>query len=224
MEEDLQKAPSVLEKPKKKTSGCLIVLIVLFVLFVLIAVAGYVGYKKIVQSTSNPMDVEIPYSMTDLEESFANTGSTGGMCLDCTDIVYGNPHEIETTFTNSQATAWLNFANHDFEYGELKNFQVRFTENKAELSAQFTYDGTTYPVYISGTGAKASTNSISGKLETLKVGGISLPNSVKPMVEKFLVELANGRLAELGDTLRIDVLEIKEGGLHFEGLAPSTFE
>jgi len=81
-----------------------------------------------------------------------------------------------------------------------------------------------YPVYISGTGAKASTNSISGKLETLKVGGISLPDSVKPMVEKILVELANGRLAELGDTLRIDVLEIKEGGLHFEGLAPSTFE
>ena len=224
MEEDLQKAPPVLEKPKKKTSGCLIVLIVLFFLFVLIAVAGYVGYKKIVQSTSNPMGVEIPYSMADLEEAFANTGSTGGMCLDCTDIVYGKPHEIKTTFTNSQATAWLNFANHDFEYGELKNFQVRFTENKAELSAQFTYDGTTYPVYISGTGAKASTNSISGKLETLKVGGISLPDSVKPMVEKILVELANGRLAELGDTLRIDVLEIKEGGLHFEGLAPSTFE
>lgn len=224
MEEEIQKETLVTEKPKKKSSGWLIVLIVFFLLIVLIGLAGYFGYKKIVQSTSNPMGTEIQYSMADLEEAFANTGSTGGMCLDCDEIKYGNPHEVKTTFTNSQATAWLNLAKHDFEYGDLKNIQVRFTENKAELSAQFTYNGTTYPVYISGTGAKASSNSISGKLDTLKVGGISLPDSVKPMVEKILVELANGKLAELGDTLRIDTVEIKEGGLHLEGLAPSTFE
>lgn len=224
MEEDVVKESPVLEKPKKKVSCFLIFFLVLLAIPILIGVVGYLGYKKIVSSTSSQIDLGVTYSMADLEESFNMTGSTGDMCLDCKNIKYGNPHPVNATFTNSQATAILNLANHDLEFGKLDNIQVKFSENKAELSALFTYEGKTYPVYISGTGGKASDTTVQGQLDSLKVGGISLPESVKPLLEKFLVELANGKLAEAQDNFRIDVLEIKEGGLHFEGLAPSTFE
>lgn len=224
MDEDIVKNSPVQDKPKKKVSCFLIFFLILLLTPILIGIFGYIGYKKIVSNSSTQVDLGITYSLADLEESFAMTGSTGDMCLDCKNIKYGNPHQVNATFSNSQATAILNLANHDLEYGELDNMQVKFTENKAELSALFTYEGKTYPVYISGTGGKATDTTVQGQLDSLKVGGISLPQSIKPLVEKVLIELANGKLAEAGDTFRIDVLEIKDGGLHFEGLAPSTFE
>lgn len=224
MEENLVKDLPTQDKPKKKVNGFLIFFLILLAIPILIGIVGYMGYKKIVNNTSTQVDLGVTYSMADIEESFAMTGSTGGMCLDCKYIKYGNPHQVDATFTNSQATAILNLANHDLEYGELDNLQVKFSENKAELSALFTYEGKTYPVYISGTGGKASDTTIQGQLDSLKVGGISLPTSVRPMLEKVLIDLANGKLAEAGDTLRIDTIEITENGLHFEGLAPSTFE
>ena len=211
-------------KPKKKGNGCLIAFLIVFILLALLVGGAYLGYKKILKGLNTPSDLGVTYSMADLEESFANAGFTGDMCLDCTTPVYSKPHEVEVTFTSSQASAWINYANHDLPYGKLDDMQVKFSDGKAEISALFEYEGKEYPVYVSGTGGKASSNSITGQLESLKVAGVSLPAYLVPVVESALLELANGKLANMGDTLRIDTLEITEDGLEFDGLAPSVMK
>lgn len=225
MEDTTVKNPPIEDsKPKKKTNGCLIAFLIVFLLFGLLIGGVYFGYKKIMKGLNTPSDLGVTYSMADLEESFANAGFTGDMCLDCTTPIYSKPHEVEVTFTSSQATAWLNFANHDLPYGELDDLQVKFSDGKAEISALFEYEGKVYPVYVSGTGEKASSNSITGQLDSLKVAGVSLPAYLVPVVQSALLDLANEKLANMGDTLRIDTLEITESGLNFEGLAPSVMK
>lgn len=235
MEEEIQKETEIkrteenteiVEQPKKKGNGCLIALLVFFIIIILIVVGGYLGYKKIVNGFSTQNDLGVAYSMQDLQESFDEAGFTGNMCIECSDPIYSEPHEIDVTFSNSQATAWLNYTNHDFgsQYGELKDIQVRFTDDMAELSAMFTYQGKTYPVYLAGTVEKATDKSVQGQLETLKVSGVSLPSYVAPIVEKVLLGFTNDKLADMGDNLRIDTLEISNGELHFAGLAPSKIE
>ena len=222
MEEEIQKKEvEAVEQPKKKGHGCLIALLVFFIIIILIVAGGYLGYRKIVNGFSAQDDLGVTYSMQDLQESFDSAGFTGDMCLECTNPTYSDPHETDVTFSNSQASAWLNYTNHDFGYGELEDIHVRFTDNKAELSAMFTYQGKTYPVYLSGTAEKATDTTVQGKLDTLKVSGVSLPAYVGPVVERVLLEFTNNKLADMGDNLRIDTLEIAEGGLHFQGLAPS---
>ncbi len=222
MEEDVQK--EIVQQPKKKANGCLIALLIFFLMIILLAVGGYLGYKKIVNGFSAQDDLGVTYSMQDLQESFDEAGFTGDMCLECENPTYSNPHEIDVTFSNSQASAWLNYTNHDFGYGKLDNIHVRFTNGEAELSGMFTYQGKTYPVYLAGTVEKATDKSVQGQLETLKVSGVSLPSYVAPIVEKVLLGFTNDKLADMGDNLRIDTLEISNGELHFAGLAPSKIE
>ena len=211
-------------KPKKKANGCLIAFLIVFLLLALLVGGAYFGYKKILKGLNTPSDLGVTYSMADVEESFANAGFTGDMCLDCVTPVYSEPHEVEVTFTSSQASAWINYANHDLPYGKLDDMQVKFSDGKAEISALFEYEGKVYPVYVAGTGEKASSNSITGQLDSLKVAGVSLPAYLVPVVQNALLELANGKLANMGDTLRIDTLEITEDGLEFDGLAPSVMK
>src|SRR5690606_12671837 len=97
------------------------------------------------------------------------------------------------------------------------DIHVRFTDDKADLSGMFTYQGKTYPVFLSGSVDKATDTTVQGNLDTLKVSGVSLPAYVTPMVESVLLEFTNEKLAKMGDTLRIDTLEISGGGLHFQG-------
>ncbi|MDX9739222.1 MAG: hypothetical protein RBT33_02575 [Candidatus Dojkabacteria bacterium] len=228
MEEEIQKQvverTEIVEKPKKKGKGCLIALLVFLTIFVLIIVGGYLGYKKIVNGFSAQDDLGVTYSRQDLQESFDKAGFTGDMCIECSDPIYSEPHEIDVTFSNSQASAWLNYTNHDFGYGQLDDIHVRFTDDKADLSGMFTYQGKTYPVFLSGSVDKATDTTVQGNLDTLKVSGVSLPAYVTPMVESVLLEFTNEKLAKMGDTLRIDTLEISGGGLHFQGLAPSKIE
>lgn len=220
MEEKIQE--KTVEEPKKKGKGCLIAIVITLLLLVGLCVGIYLTYKKIITSIGSPKDLGVTYSMQDVEESFSELGFSGDMCLDCATPIYSQPRELEATMTSSQASAWINYSNHDLPYGEISDMQVKFDDDNVQVSALFEYQGKEYPVFISGNGGKASEKTITGSLDTLQVAGVSLPSYVKPLVENILLQLANEKLSNMGDNLRIDTLEVTKEGLQFEGLAPSV--
>ena len=213
------------EQPKKKGNGCLIAFLIFIALIAIVVTGIFLTYRKITSSLETPKDLGITYSMEDLDESFTEMGFTGNKCLDCATPIYSKPHEVEFTMSDAQASSWVNLGNHDLPQGaSIENIQIKFGEDKAEISAMVTYMDKDYPVYISGNAKKATEQTITGHLDSLQVAGVSLPSYVAPMVENIVLELANGKLANMGDTLRIDTLELTEDGLKFEGLAPSVME
>jgi len=216
------------EQPKKKGHGCLIAfLVVLFILLALVG-AGYWGYKTITNGLAKQIDLKVAYTQQDFLDGMTNAGLTVTdplqLCLECEYPTFSDPQEIDIKVTNAQASAWVDYVNQNLTYGELEDTQIKFTDRKAEISTMFTYQGQTFPVYAFGNIAKATDTSISANIEDVKVGGLSLPATIKDFVEEALVNIVNEKLDAMGDTFRIDEIGFTSSGLHFKGLFPTKGE
>lgn len=238
----VEKEPEVVTttKEKKKGSGCLkgclIALIILFVILLLLAGAGFFAYRRAMKSIETAgggiaaildfidleqEDLGVTYTMSDydaLMDSFSFESDPSILCLDCPPVTFSNPQEASLTVTNSQASAGFDQANSDMGFS---NTQIKFNDGNAEFSTLFVFEGRTIPVYMKGTLSKTSEQSISGNISDLKIGILGLPANIKDTVQNELNSRANSRLAEAGDTVRIDTLEITENGLIFEGMLPT---
>lgn len=216
------------EQPKKKGNGCLIAFLIFLFLILGLIGAAYWGYKTITNGITKQIDLKVAYTQQDFVDGMANAGLTVTdplqLCLDCMYPTFSEPQEIDIKVTNAQASAWVDYVNQNLSYGKLENTQIKFTDRKAEISTLFTYGGKTFPVYAFGNVAKATTNTISADIEDVKVGGLSLPDAVKNVVQDALVGIVNDKLGALGETLRIDDIGFTSSGLHFKGLFPTKGE
>jgi hypothetical protein len=226
MEENVQTTDTPQEvvesKPKKKGSGCLIALGVLLVILVAIGGLLFWGYKKIV-GLGSQINLDVTYSQQDFDSAWDKFGTEidpAIACLDCPTLTYTDHKEVSTTFNNSEASAVVDIINENLEYGSISNSQVRFNDDgTAELSTVFSFQGQTFPVYLSGTFGKQTDSSVFGSVSTVKAGGISLPGNITEIVGSALVEIANTRIVDAG--VRIDTLDITGSGLNFDGLVPT---
>lgn len=223
-----QSVASPQEQPKKKGNGCLIAFLIFLFLILGLLGAAYWGYKTITNGLVKQIDLKVAYTHEDFVDGMKQSGLTVEdplqLCLDCMYPTFSEPQEIDIKVTNAQASAWVDFVNQNLSYGKLENTQIKFTDRKAEISTLFTYGGKTFPVYAFGNVAKATTNTISADIEDVKVGGLSLPDAVKNVVQDALVGIVNDKLGALGDTLRIDDIGFTSSGLHFKGLFPTKGE
>jgi hypothetical protein len=216
------------EQPKKKGRGCLTAFLIFLFLILALIGAAYWGYKTITNGIVKQIDLKVAYTHQDYVDTMANAGLTVEnplqLCLDCTYPTFSDPKELEVTVTNAQASAWVDYVNQNLAYAKLENTQIKFTDRKAEISTLVTFQGKTFPVYAFGNIAKATDTSISADIQDIKVGGLSLPASIKDVVQNALVSIANDKLGALGDTLRIDEIGFTSNGLHFKGLFPTKGE
>jgi len=217
-----------IEQPKKKGHGCLIAFLIFVFLILGLIGAGYWGYKTITNGLAKQIDLKVAYSYQDFVDGMANAGLTVEdpyqLCLDCTYPTFSDPQEIDIKVTNAQASAWVDVVNKNLTYARLEDTQIKFTDRKAEISTLVTFQGKTFPVYAFGNIAKATATSISADIQDIKVGGLSLPVSIKNVVQEALVSIVNDKLTALGDTLRIDEIGFTSTGLHFKGLFPTKGE
>lgn len=217
-----QSAENFVKEPKKSGTGRKI-LIVFLVLLLLLAGGIFWGYRT-VTSVMGLEDLGVSYTYEDYEDLVENIGievEPEKLCLDCEALDFSEPHEIELTVTNSQASAAFEIANRELSFAGISDTQIRFSDNKGEMSTIVTYQGRSYPVYISGNVVKASDTTVSGEIFDLKVGGLNIPSGIVNMAEEALTNLANERMATMGDTFRIDNAELTNEGLNFEGMVPT---
>ncbi len=216
---------TVEKKPKKSKAGRVILIILLLILLVIGGLVFW-GYRQITKMTE-PVDLGVEYTYADYESLVSEIGinvEPEKLCFDCPALAFSNPHEIEVVVTGAQAAAAFDIINEKLSFGKVANTQVRFSQDKGELSTTFTYDGRDYPVYISGNIEKVSDAKISGEVFEVRAGNFKLPAGVGNMVETFFVDLANERLATMGDTFRIDDGGLTSEGLYFEGMVPTMGE
>ena len=222
MEENIQESPVQQEK-KGKSNGCLIALSIFLFLIVLLCVGVYLGYKKIMNMVAST-SLGVEYSQADYDSLMASVGadiSPDALCIDCTSPEFSDPNEVKVTVTNAQASAAFEYVNQYMSIAKISGTQIKMSDGKAELTTNLTYQGKTFPLYMSGTISKTSENTITGEVFDLKAGGLNLPSNISSLVEEGLLRVANAKLESAGDTVRIDKLELTDGGLIFEGLVPT---
>ena len=224
--QEITKETVVVEKPKKKGNGCLIAILIILLILVGIVVAGYLGYKKVIKMVEGK-SLGVTYTQQDYDDLMNNIGleaSPEVLCLDCTATEYSEPKEIEITVSNAQASAAFEYVNEHMSFAKISGTQIKMSDGKAELVTSLTFQGKTFPIYMSGTVSKDSNNSITGQVYDLKAGGLNLPSNINTLVQEGLLSVANQKLSSAGDTVRIDTLELTKDGLKFDGLVPSVIK
>jgi hypothetical protein len=217
-------------KPAKKSGGCLkgclIVSVILLFVLVLIAIGGYLGYRKIVKGMEQK-DFGITYTEQDYLDLMNDIGIEADpalLCIDCPTPNFSDPKEVSIAVSNERASAAFEYINQHLTVGSVSNTQIRINDGNAELSTTFTYQGKSFPIYMRGDVSKLTESSISGDISELKVGALPVPNSLLTMVEDSLLSIANEKIAAAGDTIRIDTLNLEEGSVIFDGIAPSKVQ
>ncbi len=228
MEENIEQRVDenvVEEKPKKSKAGKIILIVLLLILAVIGGIIFW-GYRKLT-AMSNPVDFGVTYTEQDYHDLQSNLGHSieaEKLCLDCPELTFSDPRDVEVIVTNAQASAAFDIMNEALTVGKVSKTQIKFGDNMAEASTVFTYNGRDYPVYLSGNIEKATENTVSIEIFDLKVGGINLPANVKGIVQDFFIKIGNERLALMGDTFRIDDGGLTEEGLSFKGMIPTIGE
>ncbi len=202
------------EQPKKKGHGCLIAFLLFLFLIAAVVGGGYWGYKKLTSSLSKQIDLNVTYSQEDMDLLMSNLGADANPTS-------SYPHVVELTITSQQATAFVNVSTESMKKVSIKDTQIKFSEEKAEISTILTYKRERFPIYATGNVSKATDHTISVNLYDVKIGDISIPKALQDYVETALESMANSKLSELGDTLRIDNFKFTDNGLRVVGLIPS---
>jgi len=214
------------ENPKKKANGCLIALLVLVAILALLAGGIYLGYKKITSSLE-PKDLGVTYTQQDYQDFIDMLNieaSPDTLCIGCPAPQYSDPVETSFTISSAQASAAFESINQNMQGAKISNTQILFSDDKAEITTTLTYQGQTFPIYLSGNISKSTDTSITGEIYDLKAGGLPVPSSIKSMAQEGLLNIMNDSLAAAGDNFRIDELKLTSSGLMFEGLFPSKIK
>lgn len=219
------------EKRKKERKGgcfrgCLIVIIVLLFLLVLITGGLYYGYRKVIASMQ-PTDLGVEYTREDytgLMDKIGLDAPPSSLCIDCPSPTFSDPHEVELTVSNEEASATFEYVNQYLENASISGTQIKMNDGSAELSTTLDYQGVSFPVYMTGSVSKVNERTLGGNIYSIKVGQITVPDTVVATVEEFLLSTANSKLMSAGDSVRIDMLDITSDGLKFSGLVPTKGE
>ncbi|MDD4382133.1 MAG: hypothetical protein PHE21_02195 [Candidatus Dojkabacteria bacterium] len=212
-------------KPKKKGHGCLITFLIILVLFVGVGLFLYFRIKYVLSNLGKEQDLGITYTQQDYDSLQEKVGIADvpeeNVCIGCSAAVYSKAKNVDIVITSQEASAAFDIVNRNMPVGSIQNTQIKFSDDKVEISTLLTYEGNTFPIYVSGILAKATTNSITGEVFDVKAGPVKLPSGVNDMVKDGLLQIFNESLTSLGDNLRIDTLQITDQGLEFKGLVPT---
>lgn len=226
MEEEIKQETIQTEQPKKKNNGCLIAFLIIFAILILLIGGVYLGYKQIVKALE-PKDLGITYTTKDYEDLMNNLGleaEASVLCIDCPTPTFSDPHEVNVTVTNEQASAAFEYINQYMSFAQISGTQIKMSDGQAELTTQLTFQGQTFPIYMTGTISKASENSITGEIYDFSAGALKVPSNIKELVTDGLLNIANEKIASAGENIRIDEIDITEKGVTFDGLIPSKAE
>lgn len=221
-----QETDTVVKEEKKGSGcakGCLIAFLV--VLFVLALIGGgiFLGYRRVLKAME-PVDLGVEYTQEDYDSLMGELGLDADpsvLCIDCPTPQYFDPHEVSVSVSNSQASAAFEYINQHMSNASISGTQIKMGDGMAELSTTLTFQGREFPIYMSGTISRDSERTIEGEIYELKAGALTIPQALQSFVEMSLVDLANSRISDAGNTVRIDSIELTESGLNFEGLIPS---
>ncbi len=222
MEERIQDSQEYVREPKKSKTGK-IILITLLVFLLLVGGFAFLTYRQITGMVEAE-DLGVAYSPQDYEDLIQNIGidvEAEKLCLDCEPLEFSEPHDVDLVITDAQASAAFDYANESLSFAGINNSQIRFSEDMGELTTMITYQGRSYPIYLSGNVQKGTENTISGEIYDLKVGSFNIPSNLKNMAEEAIVNLANDRIATMDDTFRIDEVKLTSEGLDFKGMVPT---
>jgi hypothetical protein len=208
---------------KKKGHGCVTAFIIFLIILILFGVGIYFGFKKITSSLGTK-DLRVKYTQQDYTNLLSNLNMTVDatkLCMDCPLPTFSKPEEINYLVSSEQASAAFDYINQYISFGKISGTQIKMENGSAELITNFTYKGKSIPIYMVGSIAKGSQTSISGKISTLKAGGITVPSQLLTFVEESLNSIANEKISAAGDTVRIDSIDISSKGVSFKGLLPT---
>ncbi|MFC1727370.1 hypothetical protein ACFL0Y_02500, partial [Patescibacteria group bacterium] len=186
-------------------------------LLFLLTIAGFIAFK----SLKKPVDLKIDYSYAHFQDFIEKTGlelegKDEQFCFNCL-VEYSGQAEVDFWLSSQEATAWFETVN--AQLGPITGTQVKIEEDQVSFSSIFSYQNIEYPVFVVGSIEKTGDRSVVINLSKVKAGRISLPTKIISRVEKALEDFTNQKLAEV-EGLKIEVLEFKNGFLHFKGTLP----
>ena len=218
MEENTNK--EITTTKKKRT---LTILLVILLLLLLTCGGMYMGYRKIVKAME-PVDLGVTYSQNDFDSLLEDIGveaDPSDLCLDCPIPYYSNSTEISTKVSSTQASAAFQYINEYLSAVSIKGTQIKIKEGEAELSTTIIFKEESLPVYMSGTIYKNDEKSVGGEIYDVRVGALKIPKDTISYATEILLDIVNERLSTVGDGLRIDKIELKDGYALFEGMIPT---
>lgn len=216
------------EDKVKKLDPVKVVAAVFLVITIIAVVANFINFQQILgkKPQRDSRDLDIVYDPMLFHALLIKAGVTltddpSNYCLTC-DIVYSSPGPLSIELTSEELTSYLQSTNN--RLGLLKNIQVRLG-NRSMMEATADVDLTGYgysfsgKIYAKGTIKKKAENSIDLEIEEAYAGPVPIPVEYMRDGEKQLEDAINAQLAKMPG-LRIDVLEVENGKLRFEGEFP----
>jgi len=214
------------QKVQKKSGGFFgtIVLGCFLIFLLLIGGLAYASFM-IFKNIGKPIDLGVVASTKDFNQFIAESGlelksEATQLCFTC-DVKWEGVQEAEIKLSNEEASAWFDAVNSGL--GVIDNTQIKFEDGKVTIATMFTYEGIALPVMISGGLEKVTDTSVAVDLQTLKVGGLSIPGEYVVQVEAALEDFTNSKIAEIPE-FKLDTLEIKADYLDFSGDIPESVE
>ena len=194
----------------------------LVILAIIVAVGGYFLFRQ-------ALDVGSDFQASASEQGFEDFVDKTGirinevryedMCFTCDPLVYEGEVEKVIVISEDDASSWIQVVN--VGVVALSDTQLNFSDDQIELKTNAGYAGSNYPVYMSGNIERLGNKEVAVQVDTVKVGGFSIPDEYVTYAEDLLDQIANDKLAEV-DGLNIYKLEITEDGVVFEGTVPES--
>jgi hypothetical protein len=133
---------------------------------------------------------------------------------------YSGTVQVDGTLTEGALAGRGEFQNPNSHFSQV---QFRIHDGYAEVAA-FVDDVSGYPisgpVYGQFSVSRTSPTSVAIDVTQLDFGRIGVPGTAVDKVQSALDDYLNQKIAEAG--IRIDTLELREGGIYFKGTWPKT--
>lgn len=194
------------------------------VLAIIIGTGCYVGYGVWKATHGKQVDLGIKYSEQTYDDAVAKKAGVfvndkGSLYLGSKFRTEGEQH-IDQTFSSEEISAIQNYSNST--KGPFRDVQIKFLGNNQIEASGMVNDPRIKipgPVYVKGTLWNTGPRSFDIAVSDLKVGDYAVPAPIVAQAKTEFIGYVNNILSGI-DGLKVEKVEIKDGGVRFVGDIP----
>ncbi|MFA5185496.1 MAG: hypothetical protein WC551_03335 [Patescibacteria group bacterium] len=194
------------------------------ILAIIIGTACYVGYGFWKVTHGKQVDLGVKYTEQTYDDAVAKKAGVfvndkGSLYLGSKFRTEGEQH-IDQTFSSEEISAIQNYSNST--KGPFHDVQIKFLSNNQIEASGIVSDPRvpqTGPVYVKGTLWNTGPRSFDIAVSDLKVGDYVVPAPIVAQAKAEFIGYVNNILSGI-DGLKVEKVEIKDGGVRFVGNIP----
>lgn len=198
--------------------------ILAIILALIVGGAAYAGYAVWQLTHGRQVDLGVKYTEATYDEAVAK--KAGVFVNDKGSLYFGSKFRtegskrIEQTFSDAEISAIQNYSNST--KGPFRDVQIKFHGDGSVEASGIVLDPRIKipgPVYVKGTLWNTGPRSFDIAVQDLKVGDYDVPAPIVAQAKGEFIGYVNNILAGI-DGLKVEKVEIQEGGVKFTGDVP----